>query len=46
MAKLTVTFKDGETVSDSYSDYNRLADVLKFLLSGVTIKTITLEDVN
>jgi hypothetical protein len=46
MAKLTVEFKDGETVSDDYSDYNRLAATLQFLLTGLTIKNITIEDVN
>ncbi len=46
MAKLTVEFKDGETASESYGDHNRLADVVAFILSGVTVKTITIEDVN
>jgi hypothetical protein len=43
MAKLTVVFRDGETVSESYADEALLMQVVKFCMSGVTIKTLTIE---
>jgi hypothetical protein len=43
MAKLTVQFKDGETVSDHYADYGRMMDVVKFIVQGVTVEKVTIE---
>lgn len=44
MAKLTVQFRDGETVSAFYPDDRwRLFEVIKFVIQGVTIKKVTIE---
>lgn len=43
MAKLTVVFRDGETISDTYADEERLMEVVRFCMKGVTIKTLTIE---
>jgi thioredoxin-like negative regulator of GroEL len=43
MAKVTVVFKDGESVDGFYSDPDQLMQVIRFVVSGITVQTLTIE---
>ena len=40
--RLMVTFTNGETVDDVYTDARRLIRTVCFCLSGMTVKSVTL----
>lgn len=44
MANVTIVFKeDGETITGSYSDPAHLMEVLRFVVYGISVESLTLE---